>query len=91
MTAHNDYLLDLYGIEKIKPVLIPYFCYYASQYTPEILADALIFEIPYKDGSRKLDKYFINILIANNWSISENWILSKFYAIKTLKRKEPEK
>ena len=84
MTDHNKYLLNEYGITEIKPALIPYFCYYASQYTPEPLGDCLIFEIPYNDGSKKLDNYFINILTGNGWTISDNFLLRRFYLLKTI-------
>ena len=84
MTAHNKMLLDIYQIKDIKPELIPHFSYYADQYEPELLADVLIFEIPFKDGSQGLENYFINILTANDWTITEYFLLSKFYLTKAL-------
>lgn len=84
MTAHNKMLLDIYKIKDIKPEIIPHFSYYANQYEPELLSDVLIFEIPFKDGSRGLDNYFINILTANGWTITEYFLLHKFYITKAL-------
>ena len=84
MTAHNKMLLDIYQIKDIKPEIIPHFSYYADQYEPELLADVLIFEIPFKDGSQGLDNYFINILTANGWTITEYFLLAKFYLTKAL-------
>lgn len=85
MTAHNKMLLDIYQIKDIKPEIIPHFSYYADQYEPELLADVLFFEIDAgRDGSRGLDNYFIDILTANDWTITEYFLLSKFYLTKAL-------
>ena len=64
----------------------PYFNYYASKYPAELLGDCLFIEIPMRDGDGKLDNYFINPLLKSGYTWHENWLLSKIYLIKALKK-----
>lgn len=85
MIEYNLTFLKIYEVEEIAPALIPYFNYYARKYEPELLGDNLIITIPYSDGSRSLDDYFINILTRNGWNYSAYDVLHEIYLLKPLK------
>lgn len=85
MSKYNITFLKIYEVEEIAPALIPYFNYYARKYEPELLGDSLIITIPYSDGCRSLDNYFIDILTRNGWNYSEYALLHQIYLTKPLK------
>ena len=77
---------EAYSAPNISSQIEPYFNYYADKYPAELLGDCLFIEIPMMDGSASLDHYFINPLLKNGYTWHENWLLSKIYLIKALKK-----
>ena len=68
-----------HGIMNMSPSIVGYFNYYASKYPTESGPKREIITIPFKDGSRSLDHYFIKPLLAAGWTWAESWLLKEIY------------
>ena len=74
--------LDFLQVEKVKDQIKGYFGYYAGLFETIKGDKGIIIIIPMKEGSKSLDRYFINILLENGYTFHEYFLLGEIYLIK---------